>query len=249
MKKIFSFMFIICAQMSFASEGIDLGQIYESDFKTNTLVNSDNWEEIGENIKTLIRNKSDPAYSKRTTRETWNFGNSFYHVAEESGLPEHFDPPQWLEELGRDVVQQYAEFLPEGYTVDNYIVSVYEAGHELTPHFDFGRDNTPHHNKYPYNKGDLKFYYDDYVFGLIVSPDSEGKLYWLYDSSEDSLPKTPQEPHFILDEKEGDTYFFKDNFRKHPWYHGVSKVKDRRVSITFRLTKFYYQEGAQANRE
>lgn len=58
MKKFFFFVVIIFTQMSFASEDIDLDQIYKSDFKINTLINNDNWAEIGEISKFLLGTKA-----------------------------------------------------------------------------------------------------------------------------------------------------------------------------------------------
>lgn len=208
---------------------------FHPDFREGSLKSRDIWSDVGPFIERL--DPKSPAYSKRSTRETWNYGYSFFHETP-SGKPQYFAPPEALKTLGKEVVKQYHDYLPDQYTVDNYIISVYNEGHELLPHFDFGRNNAPHQNKYPYNKG-IKFYYDDYILGLVIQPDSEGKLFWVHSPSTKAMPTDCAERVYTLKEEEGDTFCFGGALRFHPWYHGVSKVMNQRVSITFRATKFW----------
>lgn len=155
---------------------------------------------------------------KRTRRGTREYGYSFFKL--EKCDFSYIPPPQFLSELGAYICQSLGH-QPHEFT--NIILSLYEEGFHLEPHIDAGYS-------YRYGNG---FYFDDDVYGIIIEPDTSGQLYFIR-HDENSLPAVNLAPSYVLEEKPGTIFCLQGTYRNAPYFHGVSTVSKRRISITFR---------------
>ena len=52
------------------------------------------------------------------------------------------------------------------------------------------------------------------------------------------LPPLDAQHIYALDEKPGMVFCLQGQLRRAPYYHGVSRVANRRISLTFRVVRF-----------
>ena len=155
---------------------------------------------------------------RRALRSTREYGYSFFKMM--NGDFTYCPPPEFLQELGRRVCQALSHPSRE---FTNIILSYYGEGFHLMPHVDTNPKDHPNKN----------YYFDEPVYGLILEPDSSGHLYFVYDEI-NTAPSPELPPILSLEEKPGMIFCLQGDYRKSPYYHGVSKVLNRRISITFR---------------
>lgn len=153
----------------------------------------------------------------RTRRNTREYGYSFFKM--EAGKFEFNPPPEFLNVLGSEICMALGH-PPQKFT--NIILSCYEKEFHLEPHFDTNSTD-PH-------KG---YYFDENVYGIIVEADPTGHLYFVqYEGG--PTPPLDLEVVYSLQEKPGTIFCLQGDYRRIPFFHGVSHVSNRRLSITFR---------------
>ncbi len=153
----------------------------------------------------------------RTLRDTREYGYSF-HKTENSDFS--FTPiPSYLQMLGNAVCEALGH-PPQEFT--NVIVSLYPRGFHLEPHFD--------RNAIDPRRG---CYFDEKVYGLVIEPDATGHLYFVRDD-QNYIPPLDLEPILSIDEKAGTVYCLEGESRYLPYFHAISNVSNRRISVTFR---------------
>lgn len=160
---------------------------------------------------------------KRTKRETREYGYSFFKMME--GDHSYTSPPPFLIELGNEVCKALNK-PPQDFS--NFILSLYEPGYHLEPHFDMDETGLPQHG----------FAFGEDVFGLIIEPDSTGHLYFVYYDGPELVPPLNLKPIYSLKEEVGTVFVMKGKLRHHPYHHGVTDISKRRISVTFRTVKF-----------
>ena len=111
---------------------------------------------------------------------------------------------------------------------NNCIISAYEPGFKLAPHID------AHKSKPAMSQEGRIFYYDD-ILGVVVEADEEGKLYLLDTPNIRDIASGTARKHFI-EEEDGTVYLL--NGAERLFYHGVSDIKRRRLSIVFTHLRF-----------
>lgn len=155
---------------------------------------------------------------QRTHRNTLEYGYSFFKM--ENNDFSYTTPPEFYNELGYLVCECLGN-APQEFT--NIILSVYEEGFHLEPHIDI---NATDHT-------DKVYYFDENVYGVIIEADSTGHLYIARDDK-NRIPPLNIEAVYSVEEKLGTVFCLQGQFRKAPYFHGVTSVTNRRISITFR---------------
>ncbi len=155
----------------------------------------------------------------RTHRCTREYGFSFFKMEKNDF---YFDPPpHFLQNLGAEVAKACGD---EPVYFTNIILSVYDADFNLEPHADVSEKN---------RYGDAAFYFGEKVYGLVVEADPTGHLYFV--KWEDGIkPPLNLEKIYEVEEKPGSAFCLTGEYRTSPYFHGVSKVSKRRISLTFR---------------
>lgn len=178
--------------------------------------------EILERFYPLILEELDKEFAHqndgRTYRDTREYGYSFFKM--QQGDFDYLPPPLFFQELGAHICACFGHD-PQEFT--NIILSSYETGFHLEPHIDA-------HTSHRYNNC---FYFDEKVYGIIIEPDSTGHLYFARDETS-FTPPLDLEPIYSLEEKSGTIFCLQGKYRMAPYFHGVSKVSQKRISITFR---------------
>lgn len=154
----------------------------------------------------------------RTNRLTKEFGYSFFKM--ERGDFTYTAPPPFLQELGYKVCEAL-DHPPKDFT--NFIISLYEEGYILEPHVDVACSD-PYHG----------FYFDERVYGVILEIDPEGHLYFIKHEGNEPAPLDGR-PVYSLNEIPGMVFSLEGELRNAPYHHAVSRVANRRVSLTFRV--------------
>lgn len=158
----------------------------------------------------------------RTRRDTREYGHSFFKMMNKDFT--YSPPPPFLQELGAQICLKMG-YAPREFT--NIILSLYEAGFHLEPHVDVHADHPDAANG---------FFFDEEVFGIIIEPDASGHLYFVHYEEGIRPPLTlPEVCH--LEEKRGTIFCLTTPYRRAPFFHGVSNVSKRRISITFRTVQ------------
>lgn len=155
----------------------------------------------------------------RTCRATREYGYSFFKMEQNDFT--YVPPPQFLQELGHHICQAFGD-TPVTFT--NIILSYYGKGFHLEPHVDVSDKD---------RYGDCLFYFGEKVYGIVIEADSEGSLYFVR-WEEGLRPPLGLQPIYRLPEESGTIFCLQDKLRKSPYFHGVSPVSKRRISITFR---------------
>jgi len=155
----------------------------------------------------------------RTHRNTREYGYSFFKM--ENNDFSYTPPPQFLQELGAEICKALGQ-KPVEFT--NIILSCYGTGFHLEPHVDV-------------NAKDLykncHFYFEENVYGIVIEADPTGHLYFV-NWNNGLMPPLDLPPVCELKEKEGTIFCLQNEWRRSPYFHAVSKVSNRRISITFR---------------
>jgi len=158
----------------------------------------------------------DDSRTKRNTRE---YGYSFFKM--ENNNFDYASPPLFFQKLGEHICEAFGHPKVE---FTNIILSVYESGYYLEPHVDVNDKD---------RYGDAQFYFGEQVYGLIVEADETGHLYFV--EWHDGLkPPLDLAPVYTVNEEPGSIFCLEGGFRKSPYFHGVSNVSQKRISITFR---------------
>ena len=214
-------------------KGLFVGQISESVRKAA--------HEFVNKVEDVARkwDESDAA-GKRPSRSTLNYGWDFVQL--EKGERKWNEIPNVISKVQEEVFNVFAEkstdskngFLNKPSDLDNIIVTYYDEGESIVPHFDRAEDPT-------------KFYYfGDSVFGVVLQPDtsndtkqSPGGIFWMKSTtSKGSLTMDQIAPEIQPAEVPGMTFMMQNTIRNWPYYHGVIPVKTKRISITLRVTRF-----------
>lgn len=157
----------------------------------------------------------------RTCRDTREYGYSFFKMENDDFT--YTSPPKFYQELGSYICQALGH-QPVEFT--NIILSRYEEGFHLEPHIDIHSSET-----YGYN-----FYFDENVYGIVIEADPTGHLYFINNDT-DTIPSLNQEPVYSLKEFPGTIFLLQGPYRKFPYFHGVTNVSNRRITITFRTVQ------------
>ena len=160
--------------------------------------------------------------TERTHRGTREYGYHYFKL-EEGDFS--FSPlPGFLNDLGREVCLGLGHGTRD---FTNVILSVYEEGFHLEPHIDTDFSDLPK----------KKYCYGEHVYGLILEADPTGRLYFIRDDV-NLIPSLDLSPFYSVAEKPGGIFCLNGALRRTPYFHGVSKVSRRRISITFRTVHF-----------
>jgi hypothetical protein len=174
---------------------------------------------INEEIKKVFAHQDDG----RTRRDTREYGYSFFKM--ENNDFTYSPPPSFFQELGTHICQALGH---EPVEFTNIILSLYEEGFHLEPHVDV-------------NVKDLykncTFYFDENVYGIVLEADPTGHLYFVKWEGEGLVPPLNLEPIYALEEYPGMIFCLQGPLRQSPYFHAVSTVSKRRISITFRTVK------------
>ena len=73
--------------------------------------------------------------------------------------------------------------------------------------------------------------------GFIIEPDPTGHLYFAKWEGKGMIPPLDIEPIYSLKEEAGAIFCLEGAFRQTPYFHAVSPVSNRRISITFRTVE------------
>lgn len=157
---------------------------------------------------------------ERTQRHTIQYGYNYFDL--EAGGREYIEPPEFLVDVGHSILAAFSHDKP---AFSNYILSFYQPGYHLEPHVDAGQ-----------SKGAIKsqdFYFEEGVYGLVLEADPTGQLYFVHYEGE-GVPPLDLPLVYSLPEQSGLAYLLNGKARYVPYWHGVSEVTRRRISITFR---------------
>ncbi|MCH9621645.1 MAG: hypothetical protein S4CHLAM20_10700 [Chlamydiia bacterium] len=155
----------------------------------------------------------------RTRRSTREYGFSFFKM--EQGDFSYNKPPAFLQELGASICKALGDD-PVEFT--NIILSYYGKEFHLEPHIDVGQND-----RYK----DCNFYFGEKVYGVVIEPDPTGHLYFVKYEDE-GVPPLNLQPVLNLLEETGTIFCLQGPLRSKPYFHGVTNVKNQRISITFR---------------
>lgn len=163
-----------------------------------------------------------------TVRKTCSFGYDFFSLIDNDKT--FVEIPLYLQELCRSCIDAFpANFnLGNAQNYLNVIVSFYNPGYVLEPHFDVDFSDRFIHDKH------VDFYFGENVMGVILQADSQGRFYLL--KSENNLQD--RIPIVELNEDAGTVFLLQGVTRRKPYYHGVSLVAHSRISVTFRTVSF-----------
>lgn len=159
----------------------------------------------------------------RTRRDTRQYGFNFFKML--NGDFSYLAPPTFFQELGAHICKAFGH---EPVEFTNIILSLYEKDFHLEPHVDVNAKDL---------YGNAPFYFGERVYGIVVESDPTGHLYFVKWEGEGLAPPLDIEPVYSLKEEEGTIFYLEGAFRKTPYFHGVSKVSNRRISITFRTVE------------
>lgn len=165
-------------------------------------------------------------HNHRTKRQTLNFGYDFVklRLGDKRFTPIPLSLQTLCEDAVRSLQRKVDHPLPSAEAFKNCIISIYKHGDKLEPHIDTDR---PGLDKYG-------FCFGDDIIGVILEADRNGKFYI------QEAPANSRRPHFdaarafILPEQDGTAFLLNGEARRSPYFHGVSPVDKRRISVTFR---------------
>jgi hypothetical protein len=166
-----------------------------------------------------------------TKRETYNFGYDYFNLVKGDNTFTKI-PPYLMDLCGVSIDafgSPYNFEKAEDYL--NVIISVYHKDYQLEPHVDVDFSDRITDGKF------VDFCFGETVIGVVLRPDSKGQFYIIESSAEKAQLDLN---HTIrLDEKPGTAFLLTGPLRRKPYYHGVSLVKDLRISVTFRTVQFF----------
>jgi hypothetical protein len=170
---------------------------------------------IEEEVAKNFDSQNDP----RTRRNTREYGYSFFKMM--NGDFTYTAPPLFLQELGACICDSLGH---EPVDFTNIILSYYERGFHLEPHVDVSEKDL-------YDKA--AFYFGEKVYGIVIEADSMGHLYFVK-WEKGLIPPLDLLPVYALQESPGLVFCLEGDLRKTPYFHAVSPISDKRISITFR---------------
>lgn len=203
----------------------------QNSFNANYEIPSDLIEETQKFVLNYV-NSHQWKEGNLLTRTTLNFGWNFVELEENHKV--YIELPDVLKTLRSLVFKLFKDKIADGETPEtfnNAIVSIYETGHFLEPHIDcdFSR----------MKKKGLCYSFGEAILGVIIEADEQGCLKFFFHDQE-GKPNISQDSCIPIQEKSGMAFLIQGPLRYAPYYHGVSTVLKRRISITFR--KVYFDE-------
>jgi hypothetical protein len=159
----------------------------------------------------------------RTRRDTRQYGLNFFKMLNNDFG--YSPPPAFFQELGAHICKTLGH---EPVEFTNIILSFYEKDFHLEPHVDVNAKDL---------YGNAPFYFGERVYGIVIEPDLTGHLYFAKWEGEGLVPPLDIEPVYELKEEVGTIFCLERDFRKTPYFHAVSPVSKRRISITFRTVE------------
>jgi hypothetical protein len=208
--KLICFIFLLLSICSFAENSLFLEQAHLDQHILSQFI---------PNIAAELEQNFEYQNDQRTRRNTREYGYSFFKMMK--GDFTYSTPPLFLQELGTYICQSLGH---EPVNFTNIILSCYEKDFHLEPHLDV-------------NEKDLyknaPFYFNERVYGIIIEADLTGHLYFV--KWENGLkPPLDLPPIYSLEESTGLVFCLEGDLRKTPYFHAVSPVSNKRISITFR---------------
>lgn len=190
-----------------------------------------------EPVRNYIKNNLQQDYflqeSEHTHRKIINLGYDYFKLADGDRTFQAI-PPMFYDLLQKalDQLKDIADIEVIGATAYlNCIISDYQPGDNLEPHIDVDITKQRTLGK------DVDFFFGDEVIGIVLECDDTGKFF-IQESLNGERPLT-FEPHGQkVNETDGTTFVLKGTVRRFPYYHGVTPVKNRRLSLTFRTVNF-----------
>ncbi len=168
--------------------------------------------------------ESDGSISRYTINYGWNY------VGMEKDDYHFIEIPPLLQEIRQKLRESFSpdfQNIDAADVFDNIIVTFYEAGQYLIPHYD--ADNS----KNPLTK--RNFYFEEPILGLVVEADpSIGFSFFYHDGT--GRPKLTSKPIYKVSEVDGSTFLIQGACRYAPYFHAIPPAQKLRISITIRQT-------------
>lgn len=166
-------------------------------------------------------------------RTMYEFGYSFDAMRNGNNI---FTPfPEIVESICVEALARLSEAtgeaLPPAADFTNCIISHYKAGQSLPLHIDIGKEQTTQRGK------QLGFYFGEQVIGIVLQADEKGNFF-IQQAKDGKLPIYNAEEALPLPEEDGSIFILQGAGRFAPYYHGVTPVKNERISLTFRTVEF-----------
>lgn len=166
--------------------------------------------------------------NEKVTRSTINYGWDYAQM--EQDVFKFINIPPLLKKLREKLCIAFSDYLKkdlEAEEFDNIIVTIYEPGQFLIPHYD--ADNSPN----PLTK--RNFYFEEPILGTIIEADpSTGFTFYYHD--QEGRPRFDSTPLYQVEEKPGSTFLFQGVCRHAPYFHAIPPTKNQRISVTMRRT-------------
>lgn len=176
------------------------------------------WQPYYSQILAELENDLLHENRSRTVRNTLQYGYSFMKL--EKGDFSYTPIPPFLQELG-DRISEALGYPQEEF--DNVIISIYDEGYHLEPHVDTSPINHPRR----------LYYFGERILGIVIEADPTGHLYFVEHEGR-GIPPVDRPVVYEMEEVPGTIFSLEGDYRHAPYYHGVSPVSSRRISITFR---------------
>lgn len=195
------------------------------DFNTNlptAHLKKNNTDYFSKIFNKLIDKNFEHQNNGRTNRKTLEYGYSYFRL--EQGDKHYVEPIPELSALGEIVCAALGH---EPVLFNNFIISLYEKDFNLEPHVDI-------HKKSPQN---FDFYFGDRIYGVILEADSSGNFYFTH-FSKIGFPPIDNPVIHQLEESPGIVFCLENELRHEPYFHGVSKIANQRLSVTFRTVHY-----------
>lgn len=162
------------------------------------------------------------------TRYTINYG--WDYTALEFGKYTYKEIPPCIQEARKAVINSLNEYLPN-YVIpqffDNIIVTIYDEGQYLIPHYD--ADNNPS----PLTKRNFSF--AEPIIGWVIQADTESSMTF-YHHNQEGRPQMDDQYMYKAEEEDGSTFLIDKECRHFPYFHSIPKIKSKRISMTLRRT-------------
>jgi len=217
---------LLISPPSFSSTEKDLSTIYAA-YENSPILEGRLTAEILAEFIPLILAEVDKEFAhqndSRTLRDTRQYGLNFFQMLH--GDFTYTPPPDFFQQLGAHICRTFGH---EPVEFTNIILSLYGKDFHLEPHVDVSDKDL---------YGNAPFYFGERVYGIVIEPDPEGHLYFLKWEEEGLAPPLGIKPIYSLKEEAGTVFCLQGDYRKTPYFHGVSTVSNRRISITFRTVQ------------
>lgn len=196
-------------------------------FSLGNLVKGKIIEEVLDFIKTEdYYSWSDP--NGNITRKTYNFG--WNYAAMECGVYTFRSIPSVLKEARRQIILAFGNQLPKFIIpefFDNMILTVYNSGQYLIPHYDADQMDNPITKR--------NFSFAEPIIGWVIQPDVESSLTFHHHPFE-GRPGFDEPIYYKTPEVTGATFIMDKESRHFPYFHSIPPVQNTRISLTMRRT-------------